>query len=152
MNSCNSIPKDWNDISIEDVGDIKIPDSWVVSEIDDSIIIADKSIGEVGCDVYAMGIYFNDNDWSTCVFESDLVGKVYAYDGDGAKDVSAFSNSAMYAKKCFSVNGQRKWLDIVQLYNENDEGKSIDYIIVFLEESIDVNMIKTIAESYSRFE
>ena len=149
--SCSNITENWNKVSITQFGDIKFPKDWIVSEINNSLVFADKDINENYSNVYAIGMVFNDNDRDSCVFEEDSIGTIYVSDNESSKDVKLYSNSAIYSKCYCFVNDDLKWLNTIHL-SDIKEGKFIDYIIIFLDESVEEDLIKTIAQTYSRYE
>lgn len=152
LSSCTHITKEWNNISINNLGELKIPNTWIASEIDDKIIIADKKVSDDNMDVYAIGMYFNDNDRDSSVFRIESIGEIHLDGRKSSKNVNLYSNSAILETNYCYVNGEKKWLNCIFLSDIDKNGKSIDYIIIFLKESIDDNTIKTIAQSYSRYE
>ena len=149
---CSNITENWNKVSITQFGDIKFPNEWIVSETNNSLVFADKDINDNYSKVYAIGMVFNDNDCDSCVFEEDSIGTIYVNDIESSKDVKLYSNSAIYSKDYCFVNGDLKWLSTISLSNVNDKGKFIDYIIIFLDESVEEDLIKTIAKTYSHYE
>jgi hypothetical protein len=97
-----------------------------------------------------------DDNLDTFNFSSDMIGKVFADSNDllNSRNVKIYSNNTEYSEICFSVNGQKKWLDNIILYNLNKEKEydEIGYIFIFLNEVVDESIVKTIAQSYSRYE
>ena len=150
--SCSRIPKEWNNLSINNLGDLKIPNTWIVSEIDDKIIIADKNASDDDMDVYAIGMYFDDYDRDSSVFRNESIGEIYIDGSKSSKNVNSYSNSAIFETNYCYVNGEGEWLDCICLYNIDENNKSIDYIIIFLKESIGDKTVKTIAQSYSHYD
>lgn len=152
--SCGNIPDDWNTVLIEDLGEIKIPGGWVVSKITsdtgNQMFFADKSIDE-NCNIYAIGMYYINSaeyESSPAVFKSEYTGEVRLDLSEDSTNVELYSNSATIETNLCYVNGEEQQLRCVSLKNLDEDSNPTDYIIIFLDKTVDDATVKAIAQSY----
>ncbi len=124
---------DWHEIEIEDVGTIKIPNEWHTETSDNGIVIMDSS-----GNTYLLGFY---------------VSKEFRYETDvyNFKDIISsemLSNSARFGNCSVEINGECFEKLFLKVYGSG-EHDSMQFFAV--DESVDSDLIKQMAESYKMY-
>ena len=132
---------DWQDVSVPLVGKFKVPPDWVVTQMEDTVYLTDKSIDEEGYKIYLVGIIVPRADHVVYPYElfedTRKIG-----DGPGI----GLSNSARYGQEEYIINGKKEtkyYLDI----GSSSGGRKKLYFLAW-DDLIDEKTLSKIAYSF----
>jgi len=128
----------WKDVNIEYIGTFKIPEEWVVTQVDEFVLITDKSIEKENYKTYLIGTVGSN------VIEYI---SIYILSDDEVKRVElirsqVFSNSTHYKQIEYRIGAENEVKQLIEL-SSSPYFELIDWYGLVCEETM-----KLIAESY----